>query len=94
MNIRDNIQQHFDELEEEVPILDPEILDTAIIGVTDNNVVYSYEKLVEAYTREFKDDSEDETDAHEQAIGWIGYNTMRSLPYMGDNKPIIIYENF
>jgi hypothetical protein len=91
-NIRENIFDYFAEREvDDVPILDPEGLDTAIVGVTENQIVYSYEKLVEAYMNEFREDGMDEEEVEEQAIEWISYNTMRSLPYMGENAPIIMY---
>lgn len=28
----------------------------------------------------------------EEAMEWVGYNTIRSLPYMGEMKPIIMYD--
>lgn len=29
---------------------------------------------------------------HEEAVEWLDYNTVRSVPYMGEFKPIIIYD--
>ena len=91
MSIREDICNYFDERDEEVIILDPECLDTAIVGATDNQLIYSYDKLVEAYMDEFREDGMTEEEVEEQAIEWISYNTIRSLPYMGENKPIIMY---
>ena len=29
---------------------------------------------------------------HEDAVEWLDYNTVRSVPYMGEFKPIIIHD--
>lgn len=59
--------------------------DTAIIGYTDNNqIVYSYDKMIEWYMDKY--DVDDIT-----AMEWIDYNTLRVVPYMGATKPIIMY---
>lgn len=29
---------------------------------------------------------------YEEAVEWLDYNTVRSVPYMGEFKPIIIYD--
>ena len=59
--------------------------DTALIGVSDDNrAVYDFEKMVEwlVETQDFTD---------EEAIEWIECNTIRALPYMGEDAPIIMY---
>lgn len=59
--------------------------DTALIGVTDNNIaVYDFNKMVDwlVETQNFTD---------EEAIEWIEVNTIRALPYMGEDAPIIMY---
>ena len=59
--------------------------DSAIIGITENNqVVYDYEKMIEHLMQE--DDM-----AYEEAVDFISYNTIRSLPYAGEGAPIIMY---
>ena len=59
--------------------------DSAIIGITENNqVVYDYEKMIEHLMQE------DDTD-YEEAVDFISYNTIRSLPYAGEGAPIIMY---
>ena len=51
--------------------------DSAIIGITENNqVVYDYEKMIEHLMQE------DDMD-YEEAVDFISYNTIRSLPYAG-----------
>ena len=55
----------------------------AIVGVThDNRLVYDYDKMVQCLVEE---DGMDE----EEAIEFIDYNTIRTLPYM--EKPPVIY---
>ena len=64
--------------------------DSAIIGVSDSGqVCYSYSKMVEHLANE---DSMEEVEAME----FIDYNTIRSLPYChpSDKRPIIVYDNF
>ena len=59
--------------------------DSAIIGITENNqVVYDYDKMIEHLIQE--DDM-----SYEEAIDFISYNTIRSLPYAGEGVPIIMY---
>lgn len=58
------------------------------IGISeDNRLVYSFEKLVESLS---KQEGITETDA----IEWLEYNTIRSLPYMSSygNIPIIMHD--
>ena len=59
--------------------------DTALIGVTDDNrAVYDFDKMVEwlIETQDF---------TYEESVEWIEYNTIRALPYMGEDAPIIMY---
>ncbi len=59
--------------------------DSAIIGITeDNQVVYDYDKMIEYLIQE--DDM-----SYEEAVDFISYNTIRSLPYAGEGAPIIMY---
>ncbi len=59
--------------------------DDALIGVTDDNrAVYDYEKMVQWLV-------ETEGWTYEEAAEWIDYNTIRALPYFGEDAPIIMY---
>ena len=59
--------------------------DDALIGVDSNNrEVYDYQKMIEWLV--VNDDFTDE-----EAADWIDYNTIRSLPYAGEDAPIIMY---
>ena len=70
--------------EESIVFRNPDY-DSAIIGVThDGRVVYEYNKMVEDLMNE---DDMTEIDA----VDFIDYNTIRSLPYAGDEGPIIMY---
>lgn len=58
---------------------------SAFIGVSDDNrAVYDYWKMVEFLITE-----DGMTDT--EAIDFIDYNTLRALPYFGDDAPIVIY---
>ena len=59
--------------------------DSAIVGVSDNGeVIYDFDKMVEHLMKE-----EDMT--AEEAADFISYNSIRSLPYVGEGAPIIMY---
>lgn len=73
------------ELPEDAIVFDNMSYDGSIVGVTiDGRVVYSYDKMVEELM-------EDEQCSYEEAADWIDYNTIRSLPYAGENGPIIMF---
>ena len=59
--------------------------DDAIIGIShDDRVIYDYDKMLECLMAH-----EDMTD--EEAADFISYNTIRSIPYAGENAPIVMY---
>lgn len=67
-------------------VFDNASYDNSIIGVTfDGRAIYVFDKMVQEY---MQDNNCEELTAAE----WIDYNTIRALPYMGKNAPIIIYE--
>ena len=58
---------------------------SAFIGITtDGRTVYDYELMTDYLM-------EKEGFSYEDAIEFIDYNTIRALPYMGPNAPVIIY---
>ncbi len=70
---------------EDVIIFENYSYDDALIGVTeDGRAVYDFDRMVRWLV-----DTEGFTD--EEAIEWIEYNTIRALPYMGEEAPIIMY---
>ena len=61
----------------------PEFLD-AIVGVSnDGRLAYSYIKMVDELMLTTKL-------SYEEAVEFIEYNTLRTLPFMGDKCPIIL----
>ena len=73
------------ELPEDAIVFDNMSYDGSIVGVTtDGRVVYNYDKMVEELM-------EDEQCSYEEAADWIDYNTIRALPYAGENGPIIMF---
>jgi hypothetical protein len=59
--------------------------DDALIGVSeDGRAIYDFDLMVEWLVIE-------EGFAESEAVEWIDYNTIRALPYMGDDAPIIMY---
>ena len=59
--------------------------DSALVGVTtDGQTVYDYDKMVDWLMKE-------EGWTMEESAEWIEYNTIRALPYMGEDAPIVIF---
>lgn len=59
--------------------------DDALIGVSeDNRAIYDYDKMIEWLMNK-------EGWSYDEAADWVNYNTIRSLPYMGEGSPIIMY---
>lgn len=70
---------------DEVIVFDNFSYDTALLGVShDGRAVYDYDLMVEWLCRE-------EGFSLEDAIEWIDYNTIRALPYAGEQSPIVLY---
>lgn len=58
---------------------------SAFVGVSeDNRAVYDFDKMVEYLV-----EKDGLTDI--EAIEFIEYNTIRALPYFGENAPIVLY---
>lgn len=80
---RKDLTEYLESIGEETVVLEPEYLDNAIIGISDDNrLIYGYEQLIDCFSK-----NEDMT--YEEAIEWVDYNTLRALPYMGAKAPII-----
>ena len=72
--------------ESELPIvLEDHAYDNSIVGITaDNRLVYDYNLMIEEFMN-------DENCSYEEAQEWVDYNTIRAIPYIKGNAPIIIY---
>lgn len=87
-------------------LFEPGCMDGGIVGIVEGGeatgrVVYDYEKLCEALAVDYLkfNDSPDNhnhvdgytfDDAYMEAVEWVEYNTLRSLPYAGPMAPIVI----
>lgn len=70
---------------EDVVVFSNYSYDDALIGISeDNRAIYDYNKMVEWLITE-------EEFTEEEAVDWINYNTIRALPYMGSQAPIVMY---
>lgn len=57
----------------------------AITGITDSEqLIYDYNLMILAVM-------EEENWSEEEAIEWIDYNTIRSIPYIGQYHPIVSF---
>lgn len=73
-------------IDEEAVLLEPTYFDEAIRGISvGGRVVYSYDSLCEVVSREHEISIED-------AMKFVDVNTIRALPYMGENAPIVMHE--
>jgi len=72
------------EILENLYILDTEAFADAVIGLSeDHRLVYDFDKMVEGLMKH-------EGMSDTEAIEFIEFNTLRSLPYLS-NPPIIVY---
>ena len=76
-----------EKLSDDAMVFDNYAYDNSIIGETfDGRAIYCFEQMVQEL---MSDEGFDEL----EAIEWIEYNTIRSLPYFGDKAPIIVHFN-
>lgn len=78
----------------EIAMLEPfGVYGKAIVGydIASARLVYDYDLMVEALAESYVEDGTCESfeDALVDADEWISYNTMRSLPYLGEGAPIV-----
>lgn len=74
------MQQH-----EDVKFMVLDDVDEAIVGVCKETkrLIYSKRKMIEVYIR-------DDEMTREEALDHYFYNPVRAIPYMGENRPIIL----
>ena len=58
--------------------------DHSVVGMTEDcRLVYSLDKMIEEFCADMECSAED-------AFEFISYNTLRSIPYMGEKAPIVV----
>lgn len=83
MTLEEKIEQIKEIAEETIILRNPDYAD-ALIGMTEEGrAVYDYCKMIKYLMK--KDGM-----TPEEAADFIRYNTLRSLPYMGDKAPVIM----
>lgn len=62
-----------------------EHLDKCIVGIVygEERLIYDTESVLETFM-------ETNNWEYEEALEWFEYNTIRALPYMGENAPIFL----
>lgn len=85
MTIKEQLEKYYIEDEETSIILfDSPNYDEAFVGLTmDNRAVYDYDKMIDSLMKE-------DNITYDEAVEFIDFNTIRSLPYIGDKGPVII----
>ena len=82
---RDAINAYWEENKDaDIVLLENPSFDKSIVGITDDDrIIYDYTRMVMEFA---EDNGCDLTDA----IEFIDYNTIRSLPYIGKRQPVIM----
>ena len=78
-----------DELNKIIILEGNEFADGAIGLTEDNHIIYDYELLIKSLMNH-------NNWTKEEAMEWLDYNTLGSIPYMASkgNEPIIMMHNF
>lgn len=80
----EEVCKYSEDQEIELKVFSNPSFNNSIIGISyDGRVIYDYDLMIEDLMKEEDLDYED-------ALEFIEYNTLRALPYMGDNAPIIL----
>lgn len=80
-----SVKSLLEELGYEDVIVFDDYSEETLIGVDSNNrAVYDYEKMAEWLIENWEC-------TYEEAIDWIEYNTIRSLPYVGEGASIVVH---
>lgn len=80
----EEVCKYAEDQEIEVKIFSNPSYKNSIIGISyDNRVIYDYDKMIE-------DLMEEDNLDFESALEFIEYNTLRAIPYMGSDAPIIL----
>ena len=75
-------------LDDEALVFDNPAYDNSIIGQTfDGRAIYDVELMAEEL-------AEDDEITLEEAMDFIDYNAIRSLPYAGDKAPVVVHVEY
>ena len=85
--INEDLREHIKNNYEGAVLFDNPSFDNSIIGVsTDNAIIYDLTSMVDEL-------AEDDKMSSEEALEFIDYNTLRTIPYITEgSKPIIMME--
>ena len=82
---RSEIRERIAEQNEDAVVLEPAILDAAIVGMTsDGRVVYDRTKIVDVLLEDTPKATREEIEEH------VSFNTEGSLPSMGEYAPVLV----
>ena len=77
-------RNNISEINEEAIVFDNPSFDNSIIGMTEDGcVVYSLDLMIQELANE-------DGISEEEALEFIDYNTIRSIPYAGEYAPVIL----
>ncbi len=80
----EEVCKYAEDQEIELKVFSNRSFNNSIIGISyDGRVIYDFDLMIE-------DLMEEESIDFEDALEFIEYNTLRALPDMGDNAPIIL----
>lgn len=80
----DEVCKYAEDQEIDVKVFSNPSFKNSIIGISyDNRVIYDYDIMVYDLMKE-------EELSYEDALEFIEYNTLRAIPYMGADAPIIL----
>ncbi len=84
--INDELRDYIAEENEEAVVFNVPSYDNAIVGLSDDGkVIYDYDLMIKELT-------DDTALTEDEAIQYIDYNTIRTLPYIEEAvRPIILY---
>ena len=85
--INEDLREHIKNNYDGAVLFDNPSFDNSIIGIsTNNNIIYDLTSMVDEL-------AEDDNMSYEEALEFIDYNTLRTIPYIIEgNKPIVMTE--
>ena len=85
--INEDLREHIKNNYDGAVLFDNPSFDNSIIGIsTDNNIIYDLTSMVDEL-------AEDDDMSYEEALEFIDYNTLRTIPYINEgSKPIVMTE--